>query len=176
MKRRIYTLRTDEVKKNLASFLESLPLDPLIEVIVQEKKKDRTVAQNRLYRLWGGIIAQELGWSGDEVYDDLRRRFLCKIYERDDQGYAEMINSIRKAYSMGMHGQATKMHNYIVKMTSTASATTKQFAEYLNEIERDMMGRDIVLPHPEDRYNSAMGIKDNVSKTRQKAQEFKNKS
>jgi len=159
MKRRIFTIQSKTVIKSLAVFLESQPLDPILEVIVQEKKKDRTVDQNRLYRLWGGIISEELGWSREDLYSDLRRRFLVQIYERDDQGFAEMVNSIRKVYSMGMQKRATKMHDYIVERTSTASATVKQFMEYLKEIERDMAGKGIILPHPEDRYYSAMGIK-----------------
>lgn len=159
MKRRTFTIQTKEVIKTLSSFLESQPLEPILEVTVSEKKKDRTVDQNRLYRLWGGIIADELGWAREDLYSDLRRRFLVQIYERDDQGFAEMVNSIRKVYSMGMQDQATKMHDYIVERTSTASATVKQFMEYLKEIERDMAGKGIVLPHPEDRYYSAMGMK-----------------
>ncbi len=159
MKRRIFTIRSEEVIKNLSSFLESLPLEPTFEVIVQEKKKDRTVDQNRLYRLWGNIISDELGWLKKDVYSYLRKNHLVQIYERDDQGFAEMLNSIRKVYSMGMQKRADEMHGYIVERTSTASATVKQFMEYLKEIERDMAGKGIVLPHPSDRYQSAMGIK-----------------
>ncbi len=159
MKRRIFTIQSKEVIKNLASFLESLPLEPTVEVIVHEKEKDRTVAQNRLYRLWGGIIAEELGWKRKAVYRYLRKEHLLKIYERDDQGQAEMMNAIRKVWTSGMKQDAKKMHDYIVKRTSTASATVKQFMEYLKEIERDMAGKGIVLPHPEDRYNISMGIR-----------------
>lgn len=159
MKRRIFTIRSKEVIKTLASFLESLPDNPIIEVIVQEEKKDRTVAQNRLYRLWGGEISEELGWSRKAVYEYLRRNYLCQIYERDDQGYAEMVNSIRKVYLIGMKDRATKMHDYIVERTSTADATLKQFMEYLKEIERYAAENGIPLTFPEDRYHSAMGIK-----------------
>ena len=159
MKRRIFTIRSEVVIKNLTSFLESLPLEPEIEVIVQEKKKDRTVAQNRLYRLWGGEISENLGWSRKEVYAYLRRKFLVQIYERDDQGFAEMVDSIRKVYSMGMQKRATKIHDYIVERTSTGSATLKQFMEYLKEIERYAAENGIPLTFPDDRYYSAMGIK-----------------
>lgn len=159
MKRRTFTIRSKEVIKTVASFLESLPLEPVIEIIIQEKKKDRTVAQNRLYRLWGNVISDELGWAKNDVYTYLRKSHLCQIYERDDQGYAEMVNSIRKVWSMGMRKDAEKMHDYIVERTSTASATVKQFMEYLKEIERDMTEKGIPLPHPEDLYNNSMGIK-----------------
>ena len=109
--------------------------------------------------LWITIIADELGLTKEDVHEDLKRRLLCPIYERDDQGYSEMVESIRKVYSMGMQDRAINMHNYIVERTSTTSATVKQFTEYLKEIERDMIDKGIALPHPEDRYYSAMGMK-----------------
>jgi hypothetical protein len=59
---------------------------------------------------------------------------------------------------------AIKMHAYIVEQTSTADASVKQFMEYLKQIERDMTDRGIPLPHPEDRYNSAMGVKQQSNK------------
>ncbi|GAG45758.1 unnamed protein product, partial [marine sediment metagenome] len=145
--------------KNVVAFIESQPDTPVLVVEIYEQKKDRTVDQNRLYRLWGGIISDELGWARKDVYTYLRREHLCKIYERDDQGYAEMVNSIRNVWKKGMQKEAEKMHDYIVERTSSADATVKQFMEYLKQIEHDMTDRGIPLPHPEDRYNSAMGIK-----------------
>jgi hypothetical protein len=159
MKRRTFTINSKEVIKNLASFLETLPLEPVVEVIVQEKKKDRTVAQNRLYRLWGNLIADELGWERNYTYRFFRKFFLIHIYERDHQGHAEALKAIREVYILGAKVPAKKMHDYIVERISTADATLKQFTEYLKQIERFSAENGIVLPYPEDRYYSAMGIK-----------------
>ena len=76
-----------------------------------------------------------------------------------EPGFAAMIKSVRNVHTLGYKAESKAMASQIVKMTSTTGATTKQFTEYLKEIERDMIGKGIVLPHPEDRYYSAMGIK-----------------
>jgi len=137
-------------------FLEAQPEKPILEVIVKEHKKDRSVAQNRLMWNWITIIANELGMTKEDVHEDFKKRLLVPIYERDDDGYAEMINAIRKIYSDGFKSEALKMHNHIVKLTSTTAATVKEFSEYLNEIEKDSIEKGIILPHPEDMYAEAM--------------------
>lgn len=159
MKRRTFIIESEQVIDILTKFLKSQPAEPVLEVTVEEKQKDRTIAQNRLYRLWGGVIADELGWDRKDVYTYCRKEHLMGIYERDDKGHAEMMRSVRKVWTMGMKQDAERMHDYIVDRISTASATVKQFMEYLKEIEKDMAGKGIILPHPEDRYYSAMGIK-----------------
>lgn len=160
MKRRTFTIRSKEVIENLTSFLESLPLEPEIEVIVQEKKKDRSIEQNSLLWVWITIIADEMGLTKEDVHNDLKRRLLVPIFERDEPAFAEMMQSIRKVYTVGHKVEAQKMFDHIVRMTSTTGATVKQFTEYLKDIEKDMTGKGIVLPHPEDRYYSAMGMKE----------------
>jgi hypothetical protein len=159
MKRRIYTIRSETVIDNLTAFLKSQPEKPLLEVIVQEKKKDRTAEQNGLLWFWITIIAKERGSTKEDVHDDLKERLLVPIYERDEPGFAEMMVSIRKVYTQGFKQDALKMHKHIVKLTSTTSADTKQFAEYLREIEKDQAEKGLILPRKEDQYNYAMGIK-----------------
>lgn len=157
MKRRTYVIRSNDQIARLSTFLESQPKEPLLEVIIQEHKKDRSVEQNQLYWRWIGVISEEWGWSKDEVHDNLRRRFLVPIYERDDIGYAAMIHSIRKVYSKGFKEDANAMFEHIVKLTSTTNAKVKQFTEYLKDIERDLASKGIILPRKEDEYYDEMG-------------------
>lgn len=159
MKTRTFIIHSESEIKHLVAFLEAQPEKPLIEVVVSEHKKDRTTAQNRLYQLWLTIIADELGETKEDEHYDLRRRILLPIYERDDSGYAEMLNSVRKVHRLGGKAEAKIQADFIIKHTSTTAATVKQFTEYLKEIERDMVSKGISLPHPEDRYYQAMGIK-----------------
>jgi hypothetical protein len=109
--------------------------------------------------LWITIIANEQGETKDDVHEYLKKSHLVKIYERDEPDFAAMIQAVRKVYTEGHKVEAKAMEKQIVKMTSTTGATTKQFTEYLKDIEKDMVGKGIILPHPEDRYYSAMGIK-----------------
>lgn len=161
MKTRTFVIHSENEIKRLNAFMEAQPKEPLIEVIVREHKKDRSVSQNSLMWLWITIISDELGWAKEEVHEDLKRRLLVPIYERDDPGFAAMIQAVRKVHTEGFKADAKAMSAQIVRMTSTTGATVKQFTEYLKEIERDMTGKGIPLPHPEDRYYSALGIKQN---------------
>ena len=159
MKRRTFTIRSKKVIKNLTAFLESQPIEPTLEVAVYEHKQDRSILQNSLLWLWITIIADEMGLTKEDVHNDLKKRLLVPIYERDEPGFAAMINAVRKVHTIGHKEEAAAMGKQIVKLTSTTGATVKQFTEYLKEIEKDMTGKGIILPRPEDRYFSAMGIK-----------------
>ena len=161
MKTRTFIIRSDNEIKRLNTFLEAQPKEPLLEVVVRGHKKDRSVSQNSLMWLWITIVSDELGWTKEEVHEDLKRRLLVPIYERDDTGFAAMIKAVRKVHTEGFKADAKAMSAQIIRMTSTTGATVKQFTEYLKEIERDMISKGISLPHPEDRYYSALGIKQN---------------
>lgn len=159
MKRRTFIIRSKDVINHLVAFLDVQPNEPVLEVAIYEHKKDRGRLQNSLYWVWITIIANELGLTKEDVHEDLKKRLLVPIYERDEPGFSEMIQAVRKVYTMGHKTEAKTMGKQIVKLTSTTGASAKQFTEYLNEIERDMIGKGIVLPHPKDRYYSAMGIR-----------------
>jgi hypothetical protein len=47
----------------------------------------------------------------------------------------------------------------VVKLTSTNDASVEQFTEALGDIEKFYLTLGIVLPHPEDRFYEAMGIR-----------------
>lgn len=156
--KKIFVIRSREVIARLSAFLEAQPPEPLLEIVVKLHHKDRTLAQNSLMWIWITIIADEWGWTKNEVHDHFKKGHLVKIYERDDEGYAAMIQAVRIVHNKGMKQEAKAMAKTIINMTSTTSATIKQFAEYLSDIEKDMISKGISLPQPED-YGPAMGIK-----------------
>lgn len=157
MKQKTFVIRDEKVIENLVSFLQALPEKPVVEVVIRDHKKDRTAAQNSLMWLWITVISNEFGLTKEEQHKELKRRLLVPIYERDDQEYAAMINTIRKLYTDGYKEESLLLHDQIVKLTSTTKADVEQFAEYLTEIERDMIGKGIYLPHRED-YEYAMMV------------------
>lgn len=158
MKQKTFVIRNEQVISNLIEFINSVRNERLIEVVVKDHHKDRNLLQNSLYWFWITIIAEEMGLTKEDVHFDLKKRILVRIFERDDEGYAEMIHSIRKLYTKGFKTESIKLHESIVKMTSTTSATVKQFAEYLTEIERDMANKGIILPRKEDQYYDSLMI------------------
>jgi len=158
MKSKTFILRDEKVIAHLIAFINAQPKEPIIEVVVREHKKKRSLLQNSLYWLWVTIISNDLGMTKEDEHFDLRKRMLAPIYERDDLQYSEALKALRDLYSRGFKKEANNLFDQI---TSTTTANVKQFAEYLTEIERDMMGKGIVLPHPEDLYYDSLMIKRN---------------
>lgn len=158
--RKTFTIIDRGIISRVTAFLEAQPLEPLLEVVVKNHQQDRSLAQNTLLWRWQTFIANEWGWTKDDVHEHFKKNFLARIYERDEPGYAAMIQAVRKVYHQGFKEDAKAMHKQIVRMTSTTSATVRQFTEYLKDIERDMIGKGISLPHKEDsEYDRAMGTK-----------------
>jgi hypothetical protein len=157
--KKTFIIKDESIIEKLVYFLRNWKESEPWEVIVRPYKADRSVSQNSLYWMWVTVVSNEIGLTKEEVHEDLKKRMLVPIYERDEPGYCEMVNSLRKLYTEGFREESKELHKQIVRLTSTTSATVKQFAEYLTEIERDMVGRGIFLPHPEDRYYEAIGTK-----------------
>lgn len=113
-----------------------------------------------LYWLWSTDIANESESfsTKEDVHEYHKEKFLIHIYERDDPGYASMIDSLRGLYAKGLKHEATYLRKKIIQLTSTTDASVKQFTEYLKEIENEWNGK-VYLKRDEDRYYKAMGIK-----------------
>lgn len=156
--KKTFVLRSNDVISRITAFLEAQPLEPLLEVSISLHNKNRSLAQNSLMWEWITAISNEWGWTKDEVHEHFKKKHLVRIYERDDKGFAAMIQAVRLVHTKGMKQEAAAMSREIIKLTSTTGATVKQFTEYLNDIEKDMISKGISLPHPDD-YNRAMGIK-----------------
>jgi hypothetical protein len=157
VKQKTFVIRDETVLSRLIAFINAQ--DCLVECVVREHRKQRLVIQNSLYWFWCGFIGNELGLTKEDVHFDLKRRLLVPIYIRDDTQYNEMVQAVRHVHKLGAKTQAKLLEKEIVRLTSTTQANTKQFAEYLTEIERDMAGKGIVLPRKEDQYYDALMIK-----------------
>ncbi len=68
-----------------------------------------------------------------------------------------MIGSVNAVHAKGMKSEAIALKREIVRLTSTTQMNVQQFTEYLNDIELDARNIGIILPHPEDLYNDALG-------------------
>lgn len=158
-KRHPLTINSEEVRARALVIIECLPLDPVHEVIIREKKRDRSGAQNNLYWKWLSIIGRDLGETEDDLHYRYKKKFLVGIYERDDEDYRAMIQAVRAVHTQGMKTEAVAMQKQIVAMTSTTTASVDQFTEYLNKIELDVAPLGIRLPNRDDLFYEAMGIK-----------------
>ena len=150
----------DIQKQNAISVLREIPLEPVHEVIIQEHKTTRSLAQNRLLHKWFGEISAEQGILPDEVKFTYKKRFLIDIFSRRDDGvYLQTLEALRKLYKDGYKDDSLFLHRQIVNKTSTSDANVKEMTEFLNYIEIDAAQQGIVLTRPDD-YSVALGIKE----------------
>jgi len=112
--------------------------------------KARGIAQNRLYWKWLTAMSltrveQHRGHTKEDWHKRMKKDFLVRIFERDDQGYAETIATLRELYKHDKK-MANDLYDGIVRLTSTTQASVKQFSEYLTCIDRYCADEGIRLP------------------------------
>lgn len=139
-------LHDDALRERAKLAVDLAGQSPLMEVLIRPHKRERSLEANALYWRWLTTIADSLGSSKDELHEQFKRRFLVPILIRDDSGFAEMVqavNAVEKA-------QQEPLKRQIVRLVSTTGLNTKQFTEYLNEIEAHANGLGIILPTREE--------------------------
>jgi len=113
---------------------------PIYKVTIEPYKAKRSVSQNRLLWLWMNEISNK--------YYETRG----KLYSPDMWAEYFKQNFIESAITE-IRGEAIKMAK------TTTQMTTKEFTDYLEKIDIYVVSElDIILPHPDDLYYSAMGI------------------
>ena len=131
-----YILRDERILDNCLRDIRERAekLDALWSVEIKPYKKKRSLAQNRLYWLWLGIIADELGYMmADDLHEELSEMFLPPDH------YTAIDKSIKS------------------RRMSTTKISVQEFTLYLNRIELWAGSEfNIRLPHPMDWYE-AMG-------------------
>jgi hypothetical protein len=144
-------LKTPELKRHAVEVITALAIDgPLMEVVIREHKKNRSLDANACYWKWLTVIGAELGESKDELHERFKEKWLVSIYERDDPDFAEMLQSLRAVYRQGMKTEALALRKRIVALTSTTTATVAQMAEYMQSVEHFAAETGIRLPFPEE--------------------------
>ena len=122
----------------------------------------RRVAQNRLMWMWYTDLentgqVEVAGVTKEEWHEFMKKEFFVAIYERDNQDFAEMMETLRDVYRAGLTNESDNLFRHIVRETSTTKATVKQFCEYLNGIERWCHVRGVVLTTDPEIYSRAFG-------------------
>ena len=110
-------------------------------VSISEDKLTRTGAQNKLLWLWYSVIEKETGQPAkDYVEDGVHKKGLHSQFKR----------SILPL---------VKYDDGDTKVPTTKTLKVKEFTEYLERIDREMVEFGLLLPRPSDVYWLAMGIK-----------------
>ena len=114
---------------------------PVYQVEVKEYKATRSIAQNKLYWMWMGELSQKY----EETYGKRNSPEAWSEYMKQQYLNSDIIQ---------VHGEVIKMQK------TTTKLNTKEFTDYLEKIDMFCSNDlNIILPHPEDMYYSALGIK-----------------
>jgi len=98
--------------------------DGKYSIEIKKVRQIRSLSQNALYWKWLDIIGNSLGYDADELHTTFKSMFL------------------------------TDRSQKLPLVRSTAKLNKNQFSAYLGKIEREAAQLGIVLPQPEDYYNS----------------------
>lgn len=143
-------LHNAAIRARAQAIIAALPQEPVHEVVIRPHKGKRSLDQNALLWQWLTIIGSELGYTKEEAHEEYKRRFLVPILIRDDTEYAAMWGAVESVKASGMEKEAAQLEGDIVRLTSTTRLNTRQFTEFLTDIDRHAAGLDIYLPRPED--------------------------
>ncbi len=141
--KRVFILRDSSVRDACKTYLDTLPLGPdekPYKVTVELYKKNRSTAQNNLLWMW-----------------------LTKLsnYLRSEHGLNSMPTDLKDHFQRTHLGYSTYVFEgqFHVRLRGTSDLNTAEFTELLNRIEEYANNAGLNLPHPEDLYYEAMGIK-----------------
>lgn len=146
-----FRLSNDEARDNCAKavFIEYERSDEVMEVVIQPENRKRSLATNRLYWMWVTQAANEWGDTKEGMHHNFKRRFLLKIYYRDDAQFAAMCDSIKALETLDLQ-KYRDISGEVINLTSTTKATDKQMSEYLDDIYRFCYAQGLFLLIPDD--------------------------
>ncbi len=138
---------TNHLNKNHAqAALEGKPL----VVTIKPLEKDRSKAQNRLYWLWLAQWSKNQGTDKDSEHLYFKKKFLARIYDRDDVGQYKKTFKAVKELKDSKHPLYQDVANGLCELMSNTDASTAQFTEYLNDIHAFCNKQGCYLETPDD--------------------------
>ena len=131
-----FVIKSKEIRQNAVNAVKNIRAEPLMSVEIKPYKKNRSLAQNRLYWMWINIFAQHI--NGSTSKESL-----------------EEIHTLFKVRFLGTEERFVDNKKLIIPK-STRTLNTKEFTEYLQKLEMLAVELDLTLPYPTD-YQYAMG-------------------
>ena len=123
-----FTIRRQEDKQAVMSYLEKLPTDKPYFAEIKQIRRRRTIDQNSLYWLWLKCLQDETGEDKDRLHEYFKARYL----------------GISTVEVFGVDVQMS---------ASTTKLDTKEMTHYLDRIQQfALMDLGIALPNPSDLY------------------------
>lgn len=111
---------------------------------------DRSKAQNRLYWKFLSQWSKHQGTDKDSEHLFFKKKFLARIYDRDDVGqYKATFAAVRKLKEE-QHSMYQQVADGLNGLISTTDASIAQFTEYLNDIHAFCLKQGCYLETPDD--------------------------
>ena len=124
--------------------LKDIDLDGSKEVVIRDYKSKRSIEQNALYWRWLEALAEQTGYSIDELHDRFKRKYMLQIY------LAEPVNKRQEdwvgLYDMIREDGTEQMIQRALDTISTTWASTEQFCKYMDRIEQFCITKELHLP------------------------------
>ncbi|WFF39276.1 hypothetical protein LU290_03370 [Moraxella nasibovis] len=150
MRQRFRIINDGILSNCVAEILTRKQAGEIVNVYITDKDETRSQAQNRLYWQWVHILAEKKGWSDDEMHLYLKRKFLALILARDDGEMLDTIESLKVAKNSLPPAHYERLARNVADGIRSSRVNTKQFTEYLNNIEQWAYLQGVTLPVPED--------------------------
>lgn len=134
---------------NLNHAKAALESKPLV-VTIEQQDQDRSKAQNRLYWKFLSQWSKHQGSDKDSEHLYFKKKFLARIYDRDDVGqYRSTFAAVRKLKEE-QHSVYQQVADGLNELISTTGASIAQFTEYLNDIHAFCLKQGCYLETPDD--------------------------
>ena len=120
-----FIIKNDVVLSNCIKAIQDIKIEDNMQVEIKPYIKKRSLDQNALYHMWVKTIAEYTGYTQSQMHEVFKARLLPIIYREVDG-------------------------KKLTELTSTTTLNTKQFSDYMREIEAFAIENNIMLPYPEE--------------------------
>jgi hypothetical protein len=111
---------------------------------------DRSKAQNRLYWKFLSQWSKYQGTDKDSEHLFFKKKFLARIYDRDDVGKYRLTFAAVRKLKEEHHSMYQQVADGLNELISTTDASIAQFTEYLNDIHAFCLKQGCYLETPDD--------------------------
>lgn len=153
-----YALKTKADVDAAVRTIQRLPVGKL-QITIEDLTTDLSDKQRRLYFMWlGEINVSQSGRKGgvEGLHQRMKERFLRPILEREDDGYRETIDALERVKTLDPSAYQN-FNDVVNELTSIKGLEKQLMTEFLNDMELACAEAGILLTHPEDCYQEAMG-------------------
>jgi hypothetical protein len=125
-----------------------LSLDPKRSYRATIKEATRTAEQLATYWMIITEVGNQIGFTKDECDRVYKKRWLSRIFMRDDHEYRLTCDAITGVKKAGMIGEYDRLLNFVIDKTHFGDASIKQGAEYIDLIINDAIlgGLNVTVP------------------------------